>query len=78
MWAHRYGRTADFIVVEGPKAGGHLGFSREQLADMENLDYDAEIKDIISCKKIYEEMFNTKIPVIVARGYFSTDRISIM
>lgn len=31
MWAHRYDRTADFIVVEGPKAGGHLGFSNEQL-----------------------------------------------
>ena len=29
MWAHRYDRTADFIVVEGPKAGGHLGFSNE-------------------------------------------------
>ena len=75
MWAHRYGRTADFIVVEGPKAGGHLGFSREQLADMENLDYDAEIKDIISCKKIYEEMFNTKIPVIVAGGIFDRQDI---
>ena len=47
-----------------------MAFSREQLADMENLDYDAEIKDIISCKKIYEEMFNTKIPVIVAGGVF--------
>ena len=76
MWAHRYGRTADFIVVEGPKAGGHLGFSREQLADMENLDYDAEIKDIISCKKIYEEMFNTKIPVIVAGGIFDENDIA--
>ena len=75
MWAHRYGRTADFIVVEGPKAGGHLGFSREQLADIENLDYDAEIKDIISCKKIYEEMFNTKIPVIVAGGVFDRQDI---
>ena len=74
-WAHRYDRTADFIVVEGPKAGGHLGFSREQLADIENLDYDAEIKDIISCKKIYEEMFNTKIPVIVAGGIFDRQDI---
>lgn len=26
MWAHRYNRTADLIVVEGPEAGGHLGF----------------------------------------------------
>ena len=30
-WAHRYDRTADFIVIEGPKAGGHLGFSRKNL-----------------------------------------------
>ena len=39
MWAHRYERTADFLVIEGPKAGGHLGFSREQLKDVEALDY---------------------------------------
>ena len=48
MWAHRYNRTADFIVIEGPKAGGHLGFSNEQLADMEHMDYDSEIKEIIT------------------------------
>lgn len=57
MWAHRYNRTADFIVIEGPKAGGHLGFSNEQLADMEHMDYDSEIKEIISCTKTYEEKF---------------------
>ena len=40
MWARRYDRTADFIVIEGPKAGGHLGFSNEELQNMENIDYD--------------------------------------
>ena len=54
MWDHRYNRTADFIVIEGPKAGGHLGFSREQLKNMEELDYDEEIKEIIACKTPYE------------------------
>jgi len=34
MWAHRYKRTADLIVIEGPEAGGHLGFSNEQLEHM--------------------------------------------
>ena len=70
MWAHRYNRTADFIVVEGPKAGGHLGFSKEQLQDIDKLDYDQEIRDIIECKKDYEEKFQRKIPVIVAGGIF--------
>lgn len=55
MWAHRYNRTADFIVVEGPKAGGHLGFSRDQLENLETLDYDHEIREIIACKALYEE-----------------------
>lgn len=38
MWDHKYHRTADFIVVEGPMAGGHLGFSMEQLGELGFLD----------------------------------------
>ena len=68
MWARRYDRTADFIVIEGPKAGGHLGFSNEELQNMENIDYDTEIKEIIGCTKEYEKKYNTHIPVIVAGG----------
>ena len=75
MWAHRYNRTADFIVIEGPKAGGHLGFSRDQLENLETLDYDHEIREIIACKALYEEKYGTKIPVIVAGGIF--DRADI-
>ncbi len=75
MWDHRYNRTADFIVIEGPKAGGHLGFSREQLEDIEKLDYDEEIKEIIACKTSYEEKYGTKIPVIVAGGIFDREDI---
>ena len=75
MWAHRYERTADFLVIEGPKAGGHLGFSNEQLADMEHMDYDSEIKEIISCAKTYEEKFKKHIPVIVAGGVFTHEDV---
>lgn len=75
MWAHRYDRTADFIVIEGPLAGGHLGFSKEQLSDMETLNFDEEIRQIIACKQEYEEKYSRKIPVIVAGGIF--DRADI-
>ena len=54
MWSHKYDRTADFIVIEGPKAGGHLGFSNEQLNNTASLDFDNEITNIIECKKEYE------------------------
>ena len=32
-WASRFGYTPDAFVVEGPKAGGHLGFKAEELQD---------------------------------------------
>ena len=72
-WDKKYHRTADFLVIEGPKAGGHLGFSREQLDDMENLNYDEEIRKIITVKNTYETKYETYIPVFVAGGIFSKE-----
>ena len=76
MWSHKYDRTADFIVIEGPKAGGHLGFSREQLAQTTDASFDEEIQSIIDCKREYEEKYETEIPVIVAGGIFDGKDIS--
>lgn len=76
MWERKYRQTADFVVIEGPKAGGHLGFSREQLSGGETLDYDSEIKNIIRTVKEYGEKFKRKIPVIVAGGIFTKDDVS--
>lgn len=72
MWDKKYRKTADFIVVEGPKAGGHLGFSNEQLEkDLEgSLDYDAEIQKIIERVRLQEEKYDKRIPVIIAGGIF--------
>lgn len=33
-WEKKYDRTVDFVVIEDPKAGGHLGFSRDELEDI--------------------------------------------
>lgn len=65
-WEKKYGYYPDGIVIEGPLAGGHLGFSPEQLEDVEGLDYDKVIKDIIQFVKGYEEKAKREIPVIVA------------
>lgn len=72
FWDRKYKRTADFIVVEGPKAGGHLGFSRQQLEQIANneLDYEQEILRIFATVKAYEEKYERKIPVILAGGIF--------
>lgn len=70
-WDKKYNRTADFLVIEGPMAGGHLGFSNEQLEDIEALNYDEEVRNIIELKKTYEEKYQVVIPVFLAGGMFT-------
>ena len=70
MWDRRYGRTADMVVIEGPKAGGHLGFSNESLEEYESKDYDKEVLEIIEIVKEYENKYNKKIPEVFAGGVF--------
>jgi NAD(P)H-dependent flavin oxidoreductase YrpB (nitropropane dioxygenase family) len=75
MWDKKYRQTADMLVIEGPKAGGHLGFSTEQLADIPALSYDEEIKKIIETKKTFEEKYQKEIPVVVAGGIFDREDV---
>ena len=65
-WEKKYHRYPDFIVIEGPEAGGHLGFSRKQLE--EKMDYDMEISEILKLVRAYEKKAERKIPVAVGGG----------
>ena len=65
-WEKKYHRYPDFIVIEGPEAGGHLGFSRKQLE--EKMDYDMEISEILKLVRGYEKKAERKIPVAVGGG----------
>ena len=38
LWERKYQTTPDLVVIEGPLAGGHLGFSREQLAELDEIN----------------------------------------
>ncbi len=78
-WDKKYKRTADLVVIEGPEAGGHLGFRREELADYTQEAYAEEIRKIIATVRSYAEKYGTEIPVVVAGGiYDSTDVKRIM
>ena len=57
-------------MIEGPKAGGHLGFSREELETVTDEAYDDVIVSIIEKVKEYSEKFSKKIPVVVAGGIY--------
>ena len=61
------------IIIEGPLAGGHLGFSKEQLEQIDDLDYDTEIINIIKKVKEYETTSKQEIPVVVAGGIYNRE-----
>ena len=77
-WIDKYNYVPDGVVVEGPKAGGHLGFKAEQL---NNPEYSLEniLTDVIKELKPFEEKYGKSIPVIAGGGiYTGADIYKIM
>lgn len=72
-WYEKYNYISDAFVVEGPKAGGHLGFKLEQIDEpqysLENL-----VTDVIKEVAPYEK-YNKPIPVIAAGGIYTGEDI---
>ena len=69
-WQKKFNHVPDMVVVEGPKAGGHLGFKKEQIFDPE---YALEllVPDVIEVVKKFEVLFEKNIPVIAAGGIYT-------
>lgn len=75
MWDRKEKTTADLIIVEGPKAGGHLGYTKDELNSIEDINYDEEFVKILDIAKTYSEKYNKKIPVIAAGGIYTGDDV---
>jgi nitronate monooxygenase len=73
-WINKYNYVPDAIVVEGPEAGGHLGFKPENIYSSE---YSLEkiIPEVIKVTKFYELEFSKAIPVIAGGGIYSGEDI---
>lgn len=77
-WKNSFDYLPDAFVVEGPKAGGHLGFKREQLDD-ENYSLEKIVPDVVEAVREFEIKYNREIPVIAAGGLFDgSDIYNIM
>jgi len=64
-WQRRFSRLPDALVVEGPLAGGHLGFSHEQLEKMEEVRLERLTVEVLAVAREYGN-----IPVIPAGGIY--------
>ncbi len=73
-WKKDYDYLPGAIVVEGPKAGGHLGFKPEQIED-ENYSLEHLIPEVVSTVRVFEDLYNVKIPVIAAGGIYTGQNI---
>ncbi|MGI6124620.1 MAG: NAD(P)H-dependent flavin oxidoreductase [Acetivibrionales bacterium] len=73
-WIKKYRYTPDAVVVEGPMAGGHLGFNQEQLTDP---DYSLEklVVEVIDEVKKIEDETGKQIPVIAGGGIYTGEDI---
>ena len=71
-WKANYDYMPDAIVVEGPKAGGHLGFKVEQLED-DNYKLEKLIPEAVANEM--GEKYGCVIPVIAAGGIYTGEDI---
>jgi NAD(P)H-dependent flavin oxidoreductase YrpB (nitropropane dioxygenase family) len=73
-WKANYDYLPDAVIVEGPKAGGHLGFKEEQIGDN---DYALEklVPEIVNELRPFEEKYNQSIPLIAAGGIYTGEDI---
>lgn len=66
----KYNMLPDFLVIEGYKAGGHLGFSSEELHTGTAKDNDTILEEVLDAIKPFEKEQGEKIPVFVAGGVY--------
>ena len=72
-WIKKYNYVPDMIVIEGPKAGGHLGFKKEEL---ETSNLEDITKEVVQYVKEVEKEYQKEIPVIAAGGIWDNKDIN--
>lgn len=76
QWDRKHNYLPDAIVVEGPEAGGHLGFSLEQLENPTAFSLKKLVKEVIDSIKPYEDKYEKKVPIIAGGGIYDAEDIS--
>jgi nitronate monooxygenase len=69
-WKRRYNRLPDAVVVEGPMAGGHLGYDADDLKENKAKTLDALVVEILEVVRSYQSEKSVEVPVIAAGGVF--------
>jgi len=71
-WKQNYNKVPDAIILEGPMAGGHLGFSYDDILNGKAAPLEQLVKELVDFVGTLEET----IPVIAAGGIFDGSDIA--
>ena len=71
-WKQNYNKVPDAVIVEGPMAGGHLGFSFDDIVNEKAVPLEQLVKEVVDFVSTVEE----SIPVIAAGGIFDGNDIA--
>jgi len=78
-WIRKYDRAPDAIILEGPRAGGHLGFTLDELKDEVSMPkLEDLLAEVLKVANKYGAERGAKIPVIAAGGVFNGGDITRM
>jgi nitronate monooxygenase len=69
-WLMHYNYLPDGFVVEGPKAGGHLGFKAEEI-DKPEFQLENILPEVVEAVRPFEITSGRSIPVIAAGGIYT-------
>lgn len=75
-WWKRASRLPDALVVEGPMAGGHLGFKFEELIDNTAAPLEVLVADVLKVAADWSARGRRPIPVIAAGGIYTGQDIA--
>lgn len=71
LWDRRYGRIPDFVILEGPLAGGHLGFSPEEAREAQAgrpKPLSSLLREVLEALEPFRQKYGRDVPVFVAGG----------
>lgn len=74
-WDRRYHVAPDFVVIEGSKAGGHLGFHKEDVLNKTTAKLADIFKEVKETLQPFVEKYQKEIPIFVAGGVYDADDI---
>ncbi|MCI8471429.1 MAG: nitronate monooxygenase [Clostridia bacterium] len=74
-WIKKYNYVPDMIVIEGPEAGGHLGFKKEELEEGKKPKLEDITKEVVEYVKEIEKESHKNIPIIAAGGIWDSKDI---